>query len=198
MKTVIFVGSHPDDIEVLAGGTAAKYNDLGYKVIGIVLSDVTKERKLEAKASAKILGYELITLNFPRDIAFIEKNIKLLDFYFREYNPDIIITQHYGDSHQGHQATANLVFAACRKNNATVLMFERAVPGGITPYVFRPQYFIDITNTIDRKLAAVDCHKTQGAEYWKESVKGRAAYWGQVINCEYAEVFEVNKIVEKL
>ena len=112
-----------------------------------------------------------------------------------ELQPDLIFTHHPGDSHQAHQNVAKLTFAACRRNAVSLLLYERAFPGGITDSVFHPQWFEDISSTIEKKRQAVLQHKSQKVNEWVDSVVARARFWGQLIGVQYAEVFEVVKVI---
>jgi LmbE family N-acetylglucosaminyl deacetylase len=75
-------------------------------------------------------------------------------------------------------------------------MYEQTIPGGIVTSAFRHQLFVDISHTIDQKLAAVRAHRTQVENYdryWVDGLKGRAMARGSIIGVQFAEAFEVVK-----
>ncbi len=107
----------------------------------------------------------------------------------------------YHDSHQDHIAVSQATVAASRKSSCPLYMYDQALPSGMTPYSFRAQSFVDISETIDVKTAAVMAHKSQVAifgDYWIRGMKGRAAYWGFSLGVQYAEAFEVVKEIQEI
>ena len=75
-------------------------------------------------------------------------------------------------------------------------MYEATLPGGISAHAFRAQKFVDISDTIDCKMASLACYETQLERYgpeWLEAIRGRAAYRGFQIGRRYAEAFQVVK-----
>jgi LmbE family N-acetylglucosaminyl deacetylase len=80
-------------------------------------------------------------------------------------------------------------------------MYEATMPGGISEQPFRAQKFIDISETIERKMASLACHETQIERYgqgWLEAIRGRAAHRGFQIRQRYAEAFEVVKEISAI
>ena len=80
-------------------------------------------------------------------------------------------------------------------------MYEQALPSGLTPYAFRAQVFVDISDTIETKIKSVLAHNSQVqnfSEQWVQGIRGRATYRGFQINVEYAEAFEVVKEIKQI
>lgn len=198
MNIIVF-SPHPDDAEVLMGGTIAQYTRRGHEV-QIVLVAVPSERERrveESKKAAGILGAKLTVLDVdPYQLLFSRKLVESFDEIVEDFPPDIIYTSWLGDSHQDHIAVSQAAIATARKNNCSVYMYEQALPGGLSPLAFRAQAFVDISETIDLKIQSVLAHESQVqnfTEQWIEGMKGRAAYMGFRINVKYAEAFEVVK-----
>ena len=138
----------------------------------------------------EILGLDQYTISFNRDL------VKLLDKKIQQYKPNIIFTQWNHDSHQDHQAVADATFAAARKNDTTVLMYEQLTLGGITPYSFKSHIYVDITDSIDSKLQSVDRYVPDTLkESDVEAVRALARFRGNQIGVDYAECFEVCKVI---
>ena len=203
MRALAF-GAHPDDIEVGMGGTIAKYSKKKYDMFMVIAAIPNKKevRWKEAKNAAKILGAELVILDIdPDKIIFSRELVRRFDEAIREYSPDIVYTHWNHDSHQDHVAVANAVIASTRKNNCSLYMYEQTIPGGIVPYGFRTQSFVDISEVIDTKVDSIMAHKSQvgiNGEWWLYGVKGRAMYRGYQINVKYAEAFEVVKEIKRI
>lgn len=80
-------------------------------------------------------------------------------------------------------------------------MYEQTIPGGIVPYGFREQSFVDITEVIDVKMNSIMAHKSQAkinGEWWLYGIRGRAMSRGYQINVKYAEAFEVVKELKEI
>lgn len=204
-QSILTFGAHPDDIEIGMGGTVAKLVGMGYDVYPVIctLPDFTKmdkkdQRKSEAMISAKILGTRPPTILdlSPDELQFGRKFVALLDEIIQKYQPEAVFTQWIGDSHQDHHMLTRAVMAAARYTK-NIMMYETTIPGGITEQAFRPQLFIDISETLEVKTDALNCfnsQKARGGHLWIDAVVGRCHYRGYQIRTESAEAFEVVKV----
>lgn len=80
-------------------------------------------------------------------------------------------------------------------------MYEQALPSGLTPYAFRAQVFVDISDTMETKTRAISAYESQiqkFGEQWLEGITARARYIGCRINTEYAEAFEVVRELKEI
>ena len=201
---VLAFGAHPDDIEVGMGGAITKYTKKKYDVLMVIATIPNKreERWKEAENAAKILSAELLILDIdPNKMVFSRELVRGFDKVTRDYSPDIVYTHWDHDSHQDHVAVSNAVIASTRKNNCSLYMYEQTIPGGIVPYGFRTQSFVDISETIETKINSVIAHKSQvkiNNEWWLYGIRGRAMYRGYQINVKFAEAFEVVKEIKKI
>lgn len=206
-KTILVFGAHPDDLEIGMGGTMAKLAGMGYEVQPVIAtlpnfvkSDTKEGRKTESLHAAKVMGCkspEFLDLS-PEEMVFGRKFITLIDSIVTKYKPESVFTQWYGDSHQDHQILTKSVISACRDQN-NLFMYETTIPGGITENSFRPQLFVDITETIEIKKNALECFESQFVrcgEIWIPAILGRCSFRGYQINSKYAEAFEVVKVTK--
>jgi N-acetylglucosamine malate deacetylase 1 len=202
---MIAFGAHPDDIEIGMGGTVAKLAGMGHDVRlviatlpNFVKTDTKEERKQESIMSAKVMGCktpEFLDLS-PEEIAFNRKFVTQISKIIQELNPEAIFTQWIGDTHQDHQSLTRAVVAAARDSN-DVFMYETTIPGGISEHAFRPQLYVDVTDTLEIKRNALDCFDSQKIRcgpLWIDSLVGRCSYRGYQMNAKYAEAFEVIKV----
>jgi LmbE family N-acetylglucosaminyl deacetylase len=202
LKIVAF-GAHPDDIEIGASGTLAKHAINKDKVLMVVVTIPRhrKERIKESKESAKILNAELMILDLdPYKLEFNRQLVEKFDEIIKNISPDIIFTHWNHDSHQDHYTVSKATIAAARENNCSLYMYEQIIPGGIVPYSFRAQYFVDISNFITTKMESIAAYKSETKKHgnwWLEGIKGRAITRGYQIHTLYAEAFEVVKIIDK-
>src|SRR5919108_3746963 len=201
-QSVVAFGAHPDDLEIGMGGTLAKLAHMGYDVNMVIATlpnfvktDTKEQRRIEATMSAKTLGCktpQFLDLS-PDEITINRKFVTLIDEIIRKHEPEAVFTQWIGDSHQDHQALTRAVIAASRDYN-NLFMYETTIPGGITENAFRPQLYIDITESLDIKSNALECFESQkirGGHLWIDAIIGRSAYRGYQLNTKHAEAFEV-------
>jgi N-acetylglucosamine malate deacetylase 1 len=203
-QMVLAFGAHPDDIEIGMGGTMAKLSGMGYDVRPIIATlpnfteiDTKEQRRKEAIISAKVMGCrlpEFLDLT-PNEITFGRKFVTLIDGLIRKHEPEVVFTQWIGDSHQDHQILTRAVIAASRDVNS-LFMYETTIPGGVTESSFRPQLFVDISQTLEIKRNALECfdsQKIRGGHLWLNAITGRSSYRGYQIGAQHAEAFEIVK-----
>jgi LmbE family N-acetylglucosaminyl deacetylase len=208
-ERLIVFGAHPDDAEIGAGGAIASYARRGHRVVMVnvripggpddAVHHDRERRRAEGERAAHTLGAELVSLGLSRDA--IQPNARLvtaIDRLLDDIQPTTVFTHWLGDSHPEHVALSQAVLAATRRNGCSVYMYEATIPGGISADAFRVQKLIDISDTIDSKMASLECYETQLERYgqgWLEAIRGRAAHRGFQIGRHYAEAFEVVKDV---
>ena len=212
---ILVLSPHADDAEIAMGGTIAKYVDEGHNVTimtailpkenkeGQIDDFMSKNRVKEQENSAKILGAKLDVLDLdPYDFSFSRKYIKIFDKKINEYKPDIIFSCWEHVTHQDHKSLAHILFAATRKNNISINLYEVMIPGGINTYSFNPQYFVNISKYIDKKIEAIKSYKSvydknhSSYNQYFDTIKGRAKFRGGVIGVDYAEAFVIAKKIE--
>lgn len=184
---VIAVGAHPDDIEIACGGTIAKLVKQGYKV-GIVdltdgeptpLSAGPEVRLAEARQAAEVLGATMrITLDLPNRKLFdtFEARVALAK-EFRKYRPRLVIglsgktPMASPDHYQASLITEAAVFYSMLTKWDDV--FDDLPPHIIARYLSASLAFrhfasvdangmvIDISDTLEIKMSAIACYKTQ-------------------------------------
>lgn len=172
---------HPDDAELGAGGTIAKYVAAG-KRVGII--DLTRgelgtrgtaeTRAQEAADAAAILGVAVRENLGLKDGFFVneEASQRTIISAIRKYMPEIIITNALDDRHPDHGRASQLV------NDAIFLSGLRrieTVADGILQEAFRPRLqlqliqdkyispniILDITDYWDKKEKSILTYKTQ-------------------------------------
>lgn len=214
-KKILAMGAHPDDMELEAGGTLAKFAQKGYEVYLLILTsggytDMAGNRysdeqlRNEAKDAARIFGTkDIIFLDYPtKNLAANGEVISKVDAIVDRIHPDVFISHHPFDSHQDHKAAAEIMFAVSRQGRVKNVLSGSPLPYRPNVFAFRPQFFVDITETIEVKLNAIRTYKSQykkfGSEKLIERVKAMAKNYGWAVGYEYAECFEVIRMDESL
>jgi LmbE family N-acetylglucosaminyl deacetylase len=186
---ILFIGAHPDDCEMKAGGTTALYRALGHHVKFVSVTNggaghhrhlpgqLTAIRKAEADAVAVLLGIDYQVLDY-RDgqleptIAARSAMIALI----RRYQPDLVVTHRPNDYHPDHRATSTLVCDAAYmvivphivpevpalRVNPVIAYFSDSFE---RPYPFSPLVAIDVEPVLERIVDQLECHKSQFHEW---------------------------------
>jgi N-acetylglucosamine malate deacetylase 1 len=221
---ILAFGAHPDDIELACSGTIIKHLKNGLK-IGII--DLTRgelgtrgtveTRNQETINSTKVLGVQLRE-NMDFKDGFFENNeenkIELIK-KIREYRPEIVLTNAPTDRHPDHGRSSELTIDACFLSGLEKIETGQDVwrPKHIYHYIqfntILPDFVVDITEEMDKKLESVLCYKTQfynpeskesetiiSSEDFLESVKYRARDLGRQSDCKYAEGFVSNQTLK--
>ncbi len=206
----LFVGAHLDDIELAAGGTVARLTSSGCSVRFLVMSssdyvsyDGARFRDAETATregidAASVLGVtDIEILKFPaKDVENHSTVVESINQVVDEFKPTIIFTHWPFDTHRSHANTALATIAASRYYNS-VLMYEPITPSGRSYVGFRPQLYVNIDETIDRKIQSLRCHESEYDKYgeqWIEGVESRCRYRGYEMQARYAETFEVSRL----
>ena len=186
---ILAIGCHPDDLEIGCGGTLARFAGAGHRVTmvhvangnmgHVVLMPVELRaiRLAEAQRAGQILGVaEVITLDLP-DLALDSNNpqtIHQMVEVIRRVQPDLIITHAPEDYMKDHVEVSRLAFDASFSASVphfpTQSVSETFRVSKITPLYymdtvaginFLPTDYVDISETIETKLQALDCHVSQ-------------------------------------
>jgi LmbE family N-acetylglucosaminyl deacetylase len=218
---VLAVYAHPDDADVACGGTLARWAKDGSAVHLLVCTDGGKgtvdprvkpkklatERAAELEASSAVIGLSsLENLGFPDgELADSDDFRRTLVARVRSLRPDVACGHDptavfFGQSyfnHRDHRIAGAALLDAVAPASALPHYFpEAGPPHQVTTVVLsgtlEPDEWVDVSATIESKVAAVECHRTQfaGQEGWAgEAVRRRAAEEGRRAGVAYAEGF---------
>ncbi len=193
---ILAIGAHPDDIEFGCGGALVKYTDRGHRLALMVMTEGGHGgrptlRATEQEASNQILHAEQIFWGGYQDTHIqVDKDvITKIENVIGSVSPDLIFCHYPDDTHQDHRHLAQAVVSATRYVR-NVLFYE-----GPTTQNFNPQIFVDISTTLDRKIEALEAHRSQVD---KTNIKGltiielarsTATFRGTQGRVKYAEAF---------
>ncbi len=210
MKNNLFViSAHPDDEVLGLGGSLAKFIKDGYKIDVLIMCEAETMRyknlnidlKKMAEKAGEIIGFNSIEfLNFPDqhlDKFSLVEIIKPIEEKISKLKPKIVFTHFYGDINKDHKILSEATIVATRPfKNKVEMLLGYETPSSTEwelPYKFSPNLFVDISKTIDIKIKAMECYKTEVNNYPHprsiESLNARASYWGAFCNMKYAEPF---------
>ena len=207
LRVAAFV-AHSDDECLGPGATIARHVDDGDEVTVAIAADCRTARDPEwvpslsdaARGAAAVLGVRLRFLEFGA-MTLADNQAKLtgkVEAIVAELRPDVVYTHHARDLNTDHRAVAESVLVACRPGGPVRRLYAFETPSSTecNPHAtFAPSLFVDVTATLDRKLAAMACYGDELRDLPHprnlDALRSRAAYWGQHAGCLYAEPFVV-------
>ncbi len=197
-RTVLAVGAHPDDIELGIGGTVARLQELGAKLVLVTVCVPNElERRLEeAENSASILGgqFKALFSDSCRRVEDIrgEDLREKLDRLISECEPSLLLAHGYSDFHLDHRLVHEACLESLRLSYFDFLCYCPTSCRRI-PARFDPDAYVDISQTIERKIAAINAHPSQfqcrGLE--TDVFRRIAREQGEVAGVDYAEGLEI-------
>ena len=173
---IMAIGAHPDDVEMIVGGTVAKMAD---RKRSVVIVDLTRgemgtrgdaeTRAREAAEGAAVLGAgERINLDMGDGTLedTLENRVRVLET-IREYRPSLVLCHHWEDLHPDHCAAGRIV-----SNIMYPLGFEKFPargepyrPNAVLFYMahlpFAPSLVVDTSGYFERKKDAIRVYRSQ-------------------------------------
>ncbi len=225
---VLAIGAHPDDVELGCGGTLAKLISEGKKVAILDLTQgelgtrgTNETRAIEAQNASTILGISARENLKMKDGFLInseEYQLKIVEM-IRKYQPEIVLCNAIDDRHPDHAKTAKLVSDACFLSGLIKIEthFDEIIqkpwrPKHIFHYIqwknIEPDFVVDISGFLDKKLEACLAYKTQfydptstepmtpiATKDFLESLTYRAQDLGRLSGVAHAEGFTTEKLL---
>jgi LmbE family N-acetylglucosaminyl deacetylase len=220
MEKYLVVATHPDDETFGAGGWMLRKKAEGNEVYVLNMThmdeaygysqDKINQRNNELnemKNSYPLDGYYNLKLK-PAGLDEYSAGdiIGKISSVFHEIKPSVVILPYYKDVHSDHRVTFELCYS-CTKNFRypfikKILMMETPseTDFAISEDTFKPNYFVDISNYMDKKVEIANIFKSEVlAHPFPRSEKNIRAYGtirGAVIGVESAEAFVLLKEIE--
>ncbi len=200
-KRVLFLGAHPDDIEL---GCGALLHHIGKEtdVLCVTLSDNQKNPDLkkirdEQLKSMKVLGVpqEKIVLGPFNTRVFPDSRQDILEYFLglrKDFQPDLIFTHSKQDVHQDHNTMTDESLRAFR--GITVLGFDVVR----SSYGFFPHFLVEVTEEdVNKKIEALAEYETYRDRYYFNSELTRSIMMrhGALAERPFAEGFDILRIV---
>lgn len=217
---VLVISPHPDDTEIGCGGTIAKYAAQGHKVyiavatngnaghVSIAPDELAKIRQEEARASAAVIGAELIWMGFDDEFLINDRETRIAFIeLIRQCKADIILTTAPNDYHPDHRMLSEIVSDASFTASLPLVRTKSEAVTKVPPIFnydtvlgidFLPEEYVDISEHMDKKLEMISQHRSQLGfmlNYYGmdmvEHYKVISRFRGLQAGVEYAEGFRV-------
>jgi LmbE family N-acetylglucosaminyl deacetylase len=194
-------------------GTEVRYcvitdGSAGSNEPGVVREEFAVVREAEQRAAAEILGVKDLTFLGFRD-GELEVNLetrRAVTRVVRRVRPDVIVAPDPARlwsgsgyiNHWDHKQAGTLALCAVMPDAPSRPQFPELLDEGLEPFEVPNLWLgsedadihVDITSTIDTKLAALAAHQSQHAEASAPWVRERARQVGEGAGVEYAEAFK--------
>lgn len=172
-ENILIVGAHYDDSELGAGGTAARLINEGHKVYKITLTDtvvksadmgldITNDRVRENSKNACYALGGVEEINFSTqpygNLKYTQECMQEMEHIIYERNIDTVF-MHFADDYNTDHLEAHKICKTAARHVKNLLMYQS------NPYIiyehFCPNYYIDISSTVDKKKAVLACYDAE-------------------------------------
>ena len=213
---VMAIAVHPDDETLGCGGALLKHAKEGASLHWLLITSMHADdfspeeiEVQEKQVKAVRQAYPFATFHWLRipttrvEMVSLNEMITKMQQSVVEVRPDIIYVPHSGDSHSDHRVVFDaalgvfksfymLMHGARRVLSCEVISeTDAAAPHARMPFV--PNVFVDISDTIERKLEIFSLYKTEIHPNFGpralSSIRAQARTRGATIGVEYAESF---------
>ena len=219
-KRVLVVAPHPDDETLGVGGTIAKYSAQGDEVFVLMVSGhlppIYSRKAYEETVSEAYLAFSVLGvkksefLEIPAtmigDQPLHEVNARISKVV-NDFNPHIVLCP-YPDRHIDHRLVFDSVMVATRpvgvgKDIEIVAAYETlSETHWNAPHIepnFTPNWVVDISDHISKKLNALECYKSQISEFPGprsiEAVEALAKFRGTQAGFGYGEGLHIVRMI---
>jgi N-acetylglucosamine malate deacetylase 1 len=202
-KRVLFLGAHPDDIELGCGALLhhiVKHTD----VLCVTLSDnqsnpdlkSVKDEHYKSMAVLGVMKEKIIFGPFTTRV-FPNARQEILEYFLRlrkDFSPDLIFVHSKQDVHQDHNTMTDEALRAFR--GITVLGFDVVR----SSYGFFPHFLVEVSEQdVDKKIEALSQYETYRDRYYfnTELTRSIMVRHGALAEIPFAEGFDILRIVGK-
>ncbi len=223
--SVLAVYAHPDDPEISAGGTLARWAAAGAEVWTLITTRgdkgstdpatdgdaLARLRIEETEAASELLGFKGHRhLDYPDGELPDDLDLRAaIVRHVRELRPEVVLCPDptavfFGDSyfnHRDHRVTGWVALDAVAPAAGNPHYFPDQIAAGLAVHQVRAAYlsatlepncWVDIGDTLERKIDALFCHASQLTEtgdWFREFLRERAEEEGRSAGVRYAEGF---------
>src|SRR3982751_4925596 len=215
---ILAIGAHPDDIELICGGTLIRSQALGRRtgILDLAAGELASRGTPELRAKESARAAQVMGVSVRENAGFPDGGIQntpdtrvWIALVIRRLQPSVVITHSLHGRHPDHPIVAQLVRDACfvaglRKIEPTIPVHRPLKV--LHALSFRednekPTFVVDISDSFEKKLEAIGCYESQfgdavqagevypNGEPLAELIRHHAAHYGSLIRCRYGEPF---------
>lgn len=202
-KRVLFLGAHPDDIELGCGALIHHIKGMS-DLLCVTLSDNQKNPDLKNVKDEHL--HSMAVLGVPKEKVlfgpfttriFHDSRQEILEYFLKlrkDFQPDIIFVHSKQDVHQDHNTMTDEALRAFR--GISVLGFDVVR----SSYGFFPHFLVEVTEEdVNKKIEALSQYETYRDKYYfnNELTRSIMVRHGALAEVQFAEGFDILRIVGK-
>ena len=217
-KNIVVVATHPDDETLGCGGTLLKHKENGDNIYWIIVTSLKSNHKLYEKREKEIevvqnlygfdevyrCGFDTTYLDAYDRVEIVSKFSNL----FSKLQPHTVYLPFCNDTHSDHRIVFECAYSCTKSfrypSIKRVLMMETLseteFSPALTSQTFVPNFYIDISDYIDRKITIIKTYESEIKDHpfprSIEAIKAQAILRGSRVGVKYAESFMLLKAIE--
>jgi bacillithiol biosynthesis deacetylase BshB1 len=215
---VLAIGAHPDDVELICGGTLIRSQMLGRTtgILDLAAGELASRGTPQLRAKEASSAATVMRVSVRENLGLPDGGIQntpdvraKIAVVIRRLQPAVVITHSLQGRHPDHPIVAQLVRDGCFV--AGLKMVEPKVPAYRPRKVLhalsfredyeKPTFVVDISEAFEKKLEAIGCYASQfgdavqagevypNGEPLRDLIRHHAAHYGSLIRCRYGEPF---------
>ncbi|MEJ2216471.1 MAG: bacillithiol biosynthesis deacetylase BshB1 [Gemmatimonadota bacterium] len=221
---LLAIVAHPDDAELLCGGTLIRANDQGYRtgVLDLTGGETGTRGSAELRAGEAAQAADILGLSVRRNVSLPDGALQntpatraAVAAAVRELAPRTVILHWPKGRHPDHRVASELGYDACflaGLRNADIPGDPHRPHKVLYAASFRedagqPRFVVDITDQVDRKLEAIFAFHSQfegktwagevfgGERPLRDQILAQCAHYGSLIRRPYGEPFWTRETV---
>lgn len=222
MGKVVVIAAHPDDETLGAGGALLKHKANGDQIYWIIVTHIFEsqgfkkeqiaKREAEIEEVSRLFGFDgVYNLKYPTMSLHSGSLLTLvpdLSKVIREIEPDTMYCLNRTDAHSDHRVLFDAAMA-CTKSFRypylkKVLLYECISETEFAPAiperVFQPNYFVDISGYLNKKLEIMTRFESEVGEHpfprSLRNIEALATFRGATAGVDHAEAFQLVKMID--
>jgi bacillithiol biosynthesis deacetylase BshB1 len=222
---ILAVVAHPDDAELICGGSLIKSAEEGRRtgILDLTRGESGSRGTPELRAREAERAGEILGLALRRNAGLPDSRLRnstesrdIVAGFLRDLRPRVVVTHWVRGRHPDHRATAELVYDAA----FVAGLANYGIPGDpFRPFKIvhalsfredphKPTFVVDVTAQMERKLEAIACYHSQFGEVVQagevfpggnrplgDQIRAQGARAGSLIRCGYGEPFWTRETV---
>ena len=219
---ILIIAAHPDDEVLGCFGAVARLINEGFEAYTLILGEGKTSRgeqgqdfaqemdilEQECVKANELIGVrEVFRANFADnrfDSSHLLDIVKAVEKVVSKLQPNIIFTHYEKDLNIDHQMTfkAALTATRCLKGQSVREFYSFEVVSSTEfnyPLSFCPNFYFDITSTLQSKIKAMSLYKSELCEFPHprslENIELNAKYHGVRVGVPYAEAFVAVRVL---
>jgi LmbE family N-acetylglucosaminyl deacetylase len=207
LKNILAVAAHPDDLEMMGGGSMLRFQKENINIHVLVLTygawNSQNGTVIRSKDESSSEMHEVNAFMHYTTCDVLEE--KTLELQFKDslvcevlsridkYNIDTILTTWNKDTHRDHRVASEIALSASRR-------VPNFLMGQVNYYMtdfFSPNFYIDITSEYEKKIEALSLFRSQwerNKKDWTEFLDITSQYYGKIIGTSRAEGFVAKRL----